>query len=140
MNLISSLENPLKCDCEMKWYKTWYETVNDTDHMKDITCSGQDGEEHLMKNVSLEEMYCTDLDPDQPDYSNMTASSSLVYSLRQDVLTMVFLFIEYIFQFLVQRKHHPRYRLLRVRQTVKCDTKILLMEINRNFLKLPDQT
>ena len=68
----------------MKWYKTWYETVNDTDHMKDITCRGEDGEEHLMKNVSLEEMYCADLDPDQPDYSNMTASGSLVHSIRQD--------------------------------------------------------
>ena len=47
----------------MKWYKTWYETVNDTDHMKDITCRGEDGEDHLMKNVSLEEMYC--LEPEQ---------------------------------------------------------------------------
>ena len=67
----------------MKWYKTWYETVNDTDHMKDITCRGEDGEDHLMKNVSLEEMYCSlEPEPGLPDYDNMTASSSLLYSLR----------------------------------------------------------
>ena len=42
-----------------------------------------------MKNVSLEEMYCADLDPDQPDYSNMTASGSLVHSIRQDSASQV---------------------------------------------------
>ena len=79
-------ENPLRCDCEMKWYKTWYETVNDTDHMKDITCRGEDGEDHMMKNVSLEDMYCMPLEPDLPDYDNMTASSSLVFSLRYRIV------------------------------------------------------
>ena len=68
----------------MRWYKTWYESVNDTDHMKDIFCRGEDGEDHLMKNISLEEMYCTDQVPELPDYSNMTANSSLVFSIRQD--------------------------------------------------------
>ena len=66
----------------MKWYKTWYETVNDTDHMKDISCRGEDGEDYLMKNVSLEVMYCLEPEPGLPDYDNITASSSLVFSLR----------------------------------------------------------
>ena len=70
----------------MKWYKTWYETVNDTDHMKDITCRGEDGEDHMMKNVSLEDMYCLPLEPDLLDYDNMTASSSLVFSLRYRIV------------------------------------------------------
>ena len=65
-------ENPLVCDCEMKWYKKWwmsgYQSV-DTDHIKDITCTDvSDGKKHLMKDVNLEHMYCVQ-DPavDGPD-------------------------------------------------------------------------
>ena len=60
----------------MKWYKTWYETVNDTDHMKDITCRSEDGTDVLMKEVDLEDMYCEDLVEDHdPDNSTIGAAS-----------------------------------------------------------------
>ena len=63
------LENPLVCDCEMRWYRKWYLNVNDTDHMKDITCRAEDGSDVLMREVSLEDMYCPLVSP-EPDYDD----------------------------------------------------------------------
>ena len=51
-------ENPLVCDCEMRWYKMWYLKINETDHMKDITCRTEDGTDVLMKDTDLEDTYC----------------------------------------------------------------------------------
>ena len=61
----------------MRWYRKWYFTVNDTDHMKDITCRSEDGSDVLMKEVDLEDMYCEDLveDPPGPDNSTIGAAS-----------------------------------------------------------------
>jgi len=58
LKYIDIYKNPLVCDCEMRWYRKWYLNVNDTDHMRDITCNKEDGTNVLMKNVSLDDMYC----------------------------------------------------------------------------------
>lgn len=54
--------NPLVCDCEMKWYKKWWEgdwQKIDTDHIKEIKClSPEDNSEHIMKDVDIEEFFC----------------------------------------------------------------------------------
>jgi len=54
--------NPLVCDCEMKWYKRWWEgdwQKIDTDHIKEIKClSPEDNSEHIMKDVDIEEFFC----------------------------------------------------------------------------------
>lgn len=68
-------ENPLVCDCEMRWYRKWYLNVNDTDHMKDITCRAEDGSDVLMREVSLEDMYCPLATP-QPEYEDQYGDTS----------------------------------------------------------------
>jgi len=54
--------NPLVCDCEMKWYKRWWEgdwQKIDTDHIKEIKClSPEDNSEHVMKDVDIEKFFC----------------------------------------------------------------------------------
>ena len=42
----------------MRWYKIWYLRINDTDHMKDITCRTEENTDVLMKDTDLEDMYC----------------------------------------------------------------------------------
>ena len=42
----------------MRWYKMWYLKINETDHMKDITCRTEEGTDVLMKDTDLEDMYC----------------------------------------------------------------------------------
>ena len=42
----------------MRWYKIWYLRINDTDHMKDITCRTEENTYVLMKDTDLEDMYC----------------------------------------------------------------------------------
>ena len=42
----------------MRWYKMWYLKINETDHMKDITCRTEDGTDVLMKDTDLEDTYC----------------------------------------------------------------------------------
>ena len=54
--------NPLVCDCEMKWYKRWWEgdwQKIDTDHIREIMClSPEDNSQHIMKDVDIEEFFC----------------------------------------------------------------------------------
>jgi len=70
-------KNPLVCDCEMKWYKKWYiSDIVDTDHIKDITCKDDDGEEHLMKDVNLEHMFCVTAPDPTSDLETAAALSS----------------------------------------------------------------
>jgi len=90
LKYIDVYKNPLVCDCEMRWYRKWYFTVNDTDHMKDITCRSEDGTDVLMKEVDLEDMYCEDLveDPADPDNSTIGAAS-FVRSSAACVLLML---------------------------------------------------
>ena len=42
----------------MRWYKMWYLKINETDHMKDITCRTEENTDVLMKDTDLEDMYC----------------------------------------------------------------------------------
>jgi len=54
--------NPLVCDCEMRWYKKWYNDGwqdVDEDHIKDTTCfSPHDHQDHPIKDVNLYSMFC----------------------------------------------------------------------------------
>ena len=44
--------------------------------MKDITCRSEDGEDVLMKEVDLEDMYCEDLVEDSSDPDNSTIGAA----------------------------------------------------------------
>jgi len=59
---IGLYRNPLLCDCEMSWYKRWYEgdwQRIDTNYIKDARClSPEDNSEHFMKYVDIEEFFC----------------------------------------------------------------------------------
>ncbi|XP_023343282.1 leucine-rich repeat-containing protein 15 isoform X3 [Eurytemora carolleeae] len=54
--------NPLICDCEMRWYKKWFNAEwqeIDQDYIKATHCvDPEDGREHLISQVSLNHMYC----------------------------------------------------------------------------------
>jgi hypothetical protein len=54
--------NPLVCDCEMRWYKQWYENEwqeIDKDYIKETSCIDPvDHHEHKIKEVDLNHMYC----------------------------------------------------------------------------------
>ena len=82
LNLLnfSSAENPLVCDCEMRWYKIWYLRVNDTDHMKDITCRTEDNTDVLMKDTDLEDMYCEAVPMEAEEITSSAGSSCLSIS------------------------------------------------------------
>jgi len=91
LKYIDVYKNPLKCDCEMRWYKKWYFKVNETDHMRDITCVSDDGEDILMKNVDLEDMYCTSaelLETDE-DYSSDNGTTSAACLLLSSVTSIL---------------------------------------------------
>ena len=49
------LGNPLKCDCEMRWYKRWYNDGwqdVDEDHIRETSCQDPyDGREHNIAEV-----------------------------------------------------------------------------------------
>ena len=49
------LGNPLICDCEMRWYKRWYNDGwqdVDEDHIRDTACTDpSDGKEHNIAEV-----------------------------------------------------------------------------------------
>ena len=71
----------------MRWYRKWYLNVNDTDHMRDITCNKEDGTNVLMKNVSLDDMYCPkikDTVPPEDSYYDYVGeiNSSIQYHYR----------------------------------------------------------
>ena len=50
------------CDCELRWYKKWYESEwqdIDTDYIRDPYClDPRDQKDHKMSEVSVEDMYC----------------------------------------------------------------------------------
>ena len=50
--------NPLVCDCEMRWYRKWYNDGwqdVDEDHIRDTECTDPtDGRAHSITQVSLE--------------------------------------------------------------------------------------
>ena len=50
--------NPLVCDCEMRWYRKWYNDgwqEVDEDHIRDTDCTDPyDGKEHNIAQVSTE--------------------------------------------------------------------------------------
>jgi len=54
--------NPLICDCEMRWYKRWYNDGwqdVDEDHIRDTACTDpSDGKEHNIAEVDLSHMFC----------------------------------------------------------------------------------
>jgi len=54
--------NPLICNCEMVWYKKWYNDGwqdVDTDHIKDTACvDPTDGREHRINKVDISHMFC----------------------------------------------------------------------------------
>ena len=83
------------CDCEMRWYRKWYFTVNDTDHMKDITCRSEDGEDVLMKEVDLEDMYCEDLVEDSSDPDNSTIGAASFVRSRLPSLIVYYINCRY---------------------------------------------
>jgi len=93
---IDIYKNPLICDCEMKWYKSWWMSeyqIVDTDHIKDITCKDvEDGKEHLMKDVNLEHMYCvTAPEADGPDTVAALSSARVTCSFFKLWLPIVML-------------------------------------------------
>ena len=49
--------NPLNCDCEMRWYKRWYNDgwqEVDEDHIRETFCSDPyDGKEHNIAKVPI---------------------------------------------------------------------------------------
>ena len=51
------LGNPLNCDCEMRWYKRWYNDgwqEVDEDHIRETFCSDPyDGKEHNIAKVPI---------------------------------------------------------------------------------------
>lgn len=67
--------NPLVCDCEMRWYKKWFNAEwqdIDTDYIKETLCLDQkDGREHVISEVDLNHMYCIN-----PKAANITAGSA----------------------------------------------------------------
>ena len=69
----------------MKWYKTWWMSeVVDTDHIKDITCTDVDGrEEHLMKDVNLEDMFCVDSEQVAEEISTSQATPTTLRHRHQ---------------------------------------------------------
>ena len=75
---LSFSENPLVCDCEMRWYKMWYLRINETDHMKDITCRTDEGEDVLMKDTDLEDMYCEAVSLEPEEITSYAVRSSLL--------------------------------------------------------------
>jgi len=54
--------NPLVCNCEMRWYKRWYNDGwqdVDEDHIKDTACvDPTDGREHQINKVDISHMFC----------------------------------------------------------------------------------
>jgi len=54
--------NPLICDCEMRWYKRWYNDGwqdIDEEHIRNTTCiDPTDRMEHSIQTVDLNHMYC----------------------------------------------------------------------------------
>ena len=60
--VLAVLGNPLVCDCEMRWYRKWYNDgwqEVDEDHIRDTDCTDPyDGMEHNIAKVShLEIMF-----------------------------------------------------------------------------------
>ena len=56
------LGNPLKCDCELRWYKQWindeWNPVEET-WLQDTYCrSPKDQKRHLISEVELKDMFC----------------------------------------------------------------------------------
>lgn len=54
--------NPLKCDCELRWYKHWIESewnpIED-EWLRETYCEDPaDEKTHLISEVSLSDMYC----------------------------------------------------------------------------------
>eukprot|EP00090_Calanus_glacialis_P001319 TRINITY_DN10922_c0_g1_i1.p1 TRINITY_DN10922_c0_g1~~TRINITY_DN10922_c0_g1_i1.p1 ORF type:complete len:520 (+),score=84.95 TRINITY_DN10922_c0_g1_i1:323-1882(+) len=54
--------NPLVCNCEMRWYKRWYNDGwqdVDEDHIKDTSCvDPTDGREHKINKIDISHMFC----------------------------------------------------------------------------------
>ena len=54
--------NPLKCDCELRWYKQWindeWNEVEETWLKKTICTNPRDGKQHYISEVDLKDMFC----------------------------------------------------------------------------------
>merc|ERR1719481_775795 len=74
--------NPLICDCEMRWYKKWYQGEwqdVDEDHIKNTTCfNPADNRDHAISHVDLHDMFC--LTPVASTYTGSSNSNFRIYS------------------------------------------------------------
>jgi len=73
--------NPLVCNCEMRWYKNWYNDGwqdVDEDHIKDTTCEDPtDGREHKINKVDIKHMFC--ISPREVRAGHLASSAVSVY-------------------------------------------------------------
>ena len=57
MTFILPAGNPLVCDCEMRWYKIWYNDGwqdVDEDHIRETECTDPyDGRAHIISEVKF---------------------------------------------------------------------------------------
>ena len=63
-------DNPLECDCELRWYRQWIEEEwNEVEEkwLKETTCKDpKDGKMHNIREVPLKDMFCVGDVRDKP--------------------------------------------------------------------------
>ena len=62
--------NPLVCDCELRWYKSWIDeewNPVEEEWLKETFCEDpRDNKQHNIAEVPLKDMYCTSDVRDKP--------------------------------------------------------------------------
>ena len=99
------LGNPLVCDCEMRWYRKWYNDGwqdVDEDHIRDTECTDPtDGRAHFITQVGyqLSEKNKTRIITQQVDISHMFCAKPEQLSLgTSSILPSIFI---NLFSFLI---------------------------------------
>jgi len=89
--------NPLICNCEMKWYRRWYNDGwqdVDEDHIKDTACvDPTDGREHQINKVDISHMFCVSA-------AELRPHASPAIRVKHDSSLFLLIFTVLLFRFL----------------------------------------